>query len=78
MLSRLLFLLTLPLLASCGRQHDEATALLDRADSLITVNANSAYTLLADVRDEARESWRRADRMRYELTLASFCIEVKN
>ena len=70
MLNRLLFLLTLTLLASCGRQHDEATALLDRADSLMTVCADSAYTLLADVQDETRASWRRADRMRYELTLA--------
>ena len=70
MLNRLLLLLTLILLASCGRQHGEATALLDRADSLMTVNADSAYNLLVDVQDEARASWRRADRMRYELTLA--------
>ena len=36
----------------------------------MTAHPDSAYRLLDSIRDEARTSWRRADRMRYELTLA--------
>ena len=55
--------------AACGR-HRQADALLGRADSLMASRPDAAYALLDSVRDEARGTWGRADRMRYELTLA--------
>ena len=55
--------------AACGR-HRQADALLGRADSLMASRPDSAYALLDSVRDETRGTWKKADRMRYELTLA--------
>ena len=63
-------LIALTLMASCGRQHGEATAVLDRADSLMVSQPDSAYALLHGIGDEVRAQWRKADMMRYELTLA--------
>ena len=54
---------------ACGR-HRQAEALLMQADSLMASRPDSAYALLDSVGDEARGTWGRADRMRYELTLA--------
>ena len=62
----ILFLL---LLTACGR-HRQADALLAQADSLMASRPDAAYAMLDSVRDEARGTWGRADRMRYELTLA--------
>ena len=55
--------------AACGR-HRQADALLTQADSLMASRPDAAYAMLDSVRDEARGTWGRADRMRYELTLA--------
>ena len=54
---------------ACGR-HRQADALLSQADSLMASRPDSAFAMLDSVRDEARGTWGRADRMRYELTLA--------
>ena len=65
----LIILLLLLLLTACGR-HRQAEALLMQADSLMASRPDAAYALLDSVGDEARGTWGRADRMRYELTLA--------
>ena len=69
---RLYFILIIAavIMASCRPQSPETTALFAQADSLLSVRPDSAYTLLSRFPETERASWRKADRMRYEVLLA--------
>ena len=71
------------IMAACRRSNPEAAALLARADSLLNPPPSTsgsqtppaggpqgALHLLDSVQHQARTAWPKADRMRYELTLA--------
>ena len=71
------------LMAPCRRSNPEAAALLARADPLLNPPPSTAASqtppaggpqgalhLLDSVQHQARTAWPKADRMRYELTLA--------